>query len=145
LAAYITKKPERSPFLESLKVLPLFYAPEIKRRCSEDYWSGFFQLLDKNCMLTWWSWSDAHTEHLGDGRTPGTSPFTLCLKSWTNKNCKVQEHMKKKRWFMLNGSAPDCTAEGDYTATNYDNLKGCYFPLWFFFFYISKKSNTQKL
>lgn len=30
---------------------------------------------------------------------------------------------------MLNGFAPDCTAEGDYTATNDDNLKGCYYCL----------------
>lgn len=30
---------------------------------------------------------------------------------------------------MLSRYAPDCTAEGEYTATNYDNLKGCYYPL----------------
>lgn len=46
---------------------------------------------------------------------------------------------------MLNGLAPESTAVGDYTATNYDNFKGCYYPLWWSFFYISKKSNTQKL
>ena len=93
------KKKNCSSF-ESLKVLPLLYTLEIKKRDSE------------NCRVSYpspapnfWAqiacWFDQVVvtfilNHHHAGKIPKTSPYTTCLKSWTNKNFQVQD--KAHNW-----------------------------------------------
>lgn len=129
-----TTKKEWSPLCKSLKVLPLFYVPEIQKKGSED------------CTLTWWSCSDAHPEHLNDVKLPGTSPFMICLKSRQTKGqTKIS---KSKNTWGKKGDSCSLLQTGllrEVIQLQSAKLKTVTMPFDDIFFYTGKRCNSQKL